>query len=66
MVEIITDLEPIAKNGNGERARRKLRGGGHGRDDISEERNKKGSYSKRKWRHGKYELSDNRNKKHRK
>ena len=43
MVEIITDLKPIAKNGNGERARRKLRGGGHGRDDIGEERNKEDS-----------------------
>ncbi|KAL0552095.1 hypothetical protein IC582_011191 [Cucumis melo] len=64
MVEVIANLEPIAKDGKGERAGRKLGGEGHGRDDIGKERNKEDSYSKSKWRHGEYELRNKRNKKH--
>lgn len=64
MVEIIANLEPIAKDGNGERARRKLGGEGHGRDDISKERNNEDCDSESKWRHGEYELSNKRNNKY--
>lgn len=58
MVEVVANLEPIAKDGKGERARRKLGGEGHGRDDVSKKRSKEDGDTKSNWGHGEYELGN--------